>query len=641
VVARVRNVAVRIPGTAGGPAILLATHYDSVPTAPGASDDGHSVAALIETARALKSSPPLHRDTILLFTDGEELGLLGARAFADSHPWRGDIGLAINFEARGVTGPSLMFETSAGNLSLAREFARSAPDPLATSASYEIYRRMPNDTDFTVFRKAGWPGFNFAFIGGGVHYHTALDDPAHLDRRSLQHAGDAALALARYFGAMDVLPLRDGDAVYFNLPALGLVVYPAAWSAPLAVTLALLWIGAMILSLRRRSATGKSLLAGLAAALAIAVLAAAAVWAVWRAAQPFQPAWQALLTDVYGSGRLHVAFSALCIGVAATVSSWLLKRTACAGLVLGGMFWWVAAAAATALLMPGASYIFLWPPLFALLGLLWAPLAAGALFIALPPVISFFGAFRPELAAFPVVVLALLFMLLLPLYQLVHRVTRSCLPVAALVAFAICFTGAWRAAGPDAGRPMPDNLNYGYEDDSGRAYWFSTDTAPDQWTRLKLGPHPSRGALPDLLRGGPASVLYAEAEGPPPDPPVIDGLRVTSGPDGRFAVFHVRSPRKAPILSLFLPAEARLRQVTVNGRLFDWQPPSGSPAGVHLLDLRSGGSAVQLHYDASAPWHLLVVDRSYGTSASPRPPELMENPRAADVTLASQSFEIR
>jgi hypothetical protein len=74
----VRNVIARLPGTGGRKAVLLVAHYDSVATAPGGSDDSSGVAALLETARALRAGAPLVNDVILLFVDGEETGLLGS-----------------------------------------------------------------------------------------------------------------------------------------------------------------------------------------------------------------------------------------------------------------------------------------------------------------------------------------------------------------------------------------------------------------------------------------------------------------------------------------------------------------------------------------------------------------------------------
>ncbi len=99
------NVLARLEGTAeGGKAFLLTAHYDSVSTAPGASDDGAGVAAMLETLSALRAGPPLRNDVIFLFTDGEEPGMLGARAFVEGHPWAEDVGAVLNLEARGNTG---------------------------------------------------------------------------------------------------------------------------------------------------------------------------------------------------------------------------------------------------------------------------------------------------------------------------------------------------------------------------------------------------------------------------------------------------------------------------------------------------------------------------------------------------------
>ena len=110
------NVLARIKGTNNSRAVLLVAHYDSVATSFGANDDGAGVVTLLETARALKSVDPLKNDVIFLFSDGEEVGLLGAKAFT-SHPWARDIVVFMNFESRGNTGPVVMFETSTATTS--------------------------------------------------------------------------------------------------------------------------------------------------------------------------------------------------------------------------------------------------------------------------------------------------------------------------------------------------------------------------------------------------------------------------------------------------------------------------------------------------------------------------------------------
>ena len=104
---------------------MLVAHYDSVPGGPGVADDGAGVAAIIETVRALKEMKPLQNDVIILLTDGEENGMLGAKAFVEDHPWVKDVGLVLNFEARGNKGPSFMFETSDNNGWIVKEFVEA------------------------------------------------------------------------------------------------------------------------------------------------------------------------------------------------------------------------------------------------------------------------------------------------------------------------------------------------------------------------------------------------------------------------------------------------------------------------------------------------------------------------------------
>src|SRR5437763_11633367 len=141
---RVNNILARLPGSERGHALMLACHYDSVTAGPGASDDGMAVGVLVETMRVLKAGPKLRNDVILLITDGEERGMLGAEAFVLYHPWARDVGLVLNFDARGTNGPSVMFQTSSGNASLIKQFAAGAPYPVALSLAGDIYKRMPN-----------------------------------------------------------------------------------------------------------------------------------------------------------------------------------------------------------------------------------------------------------------------------------------------------------------------------------------------------------------------------------------------------------------------------------------------------------------------------------------------------------------
>ena len=224
------NVMARLPGKSRGQAILLAAHYDSAPLGPGASDDGVGMSAVLEIARMLKSEGPFEHDIIFLITDGEEMGLLGADKFVELHPWANEIECAINLEARGTRGPSFMFETSEHSRWLIPAFAKSVRRPMTSSLFYEVYKILPNDTDFTIFKRAGMQGFNFAYLGNVNAYHTADDNFANVSLASLQHHGENMLGLTRTLADHDFADQPEGKVVYFDLLGWIVVYWPSSWS---------------------------------------------------------------------------------------------------------------------------------------------------------------------------------------------------------------------------------------------------------------------------------------------------------------------------------------------------------------------------------------------------------------------------
>ncbi len=253
------NLMARVPGaTSGEPAVLLACHYDSVWAGAGAADDGVGVATALEAARALLAGPRPRRDVWLLIDDGEEQALLGAEAFVREPERVKQTAAVVNVEARGTTGPSLLFEMSTGNARLVAAAARALPRPATNSIYYTIYQRLPNDTDLTVFKRAGMAGVNFAFVGGPLRYHTPRDDLAHLDLGSLQHHGDHALAMVRALADEGGPWKAPGDAVFFDVLTLFIVRWPEPWTVPLAVLGALLVIASVLLRRRgERNADGQ------------------------------------------------------------------------------------------------------------------------------------------------------------------------------------------------------------------------------------------------------------------------------------------------------------------------------------------------------------------------------------------------
>ena len=369
VAGRVRNIVARIPGTrpsSRGTAVLLVAHWDGVAAGPAAGDDASGVAVLLETLRAVRQGPLQANDIIALFTDSEESGLLGAAAFAREHAWANDVGVILNFEARGTRGPSLMFETGAANYDVVRVLRR-VRSARATSLSTAVYRLLPNDTDLSELLLLDRPAMNFAFIGGVERYHTSEDDAEHLSPGSLQHHGNQALELTRLFASAPI-PRRSvrGDAVFFDLPIVGLVLYPESWALPLALLTLVVCLAALLRVARRRAAEYLLALYGallLAVSLAIAAIAAAGTAALLdrvHASLPWggAPQWRGIYAAALAFLTLAVVTSAAGIGGRGV-------RDRVRALEAGALTALALVTVVVTVAMPGVSFLFTWPVLLA------------------------------------------------------------------------------------------------------------------------------------------------------------------------------------------------------------------------------------------------------------------------------------
>ena len=351
----VANILVRLKGTSDEQAVLLVAHYDSVPVSPGAGDNGSAVVAILETLRALKSSQPLRNDVIALFSDAEELGLLGAKAFVYQHRWAADVRLVLNFDARGTSGPAIMFQTSDKNGWLIKEFAKAAPHPAANSLAPAIYALMPNDTDFTVFKGAGFAGLNFAYIKGINHYHTPLDNLANIDHRSLQHQGSTALALTRHFGNLNLNSGTHENEVYFDLLNSATISYSEQWVMPLAVVVCLSFVALMAFGFKNKHLTCYGLFVGF-------MMVPLSVMSIVLILVPIKE----LLMMAVSPGENNfdpVLFLVITICVLLVVNA-RFSHVGISNLMASGYLWSLILLALTSLFLKGGSYLFTWPLLF-------------------------------------------------------------------------------------------------------------------------------------------------------------------------------------------------------------------------------------------------------------------------------------
>jgi hypothetical protein len=213
--ARVSNI-IAVKAGMRPEAIALVAHYDSRPDTPGAADDGLGTAVCVEAGRVLAARPDRNHTLMVILTDGEEIGLMGAAAVVTDPAVVDRIAAFLNFEAAGASGPSRLFQAGPGSPWLVESWARHAPSPRGSSLNAELYERLPNDTDFTIFSRAGLVGLNFAATGDGYAYHTARDTPDRLPDVSLRHAGDTALAIVEALDRRQLIQ-TDGDRTFFDV----------------------------------------------------------------------------------------------------------------------------------------------------------------------------------------------------------------------------------------------------------------------------------------------------------------------------------------------------------------------------------------------------------------------------------------
>ncbi|HVF57381.1 MAG TPA: M20/M25/M40 family metallo-hydrolase [Pyrinomonadaceae bacterium] len=670
--AAVRNVVARLEGSANSKALMLAAHYDSVPTGPGASDDGAGVAALLETLRALKAGPRLRNDLIFLFTDGEELGLLGAHGFAAEHPWMRDVGLVLNFEARGAGGPSFMFETSEANGLLIEELARSAPHVAASSLMYAVYKRMPNDTDMTVFKAAGASGLNFAYVGRVTSYHTELDSVDELDARSLQHHGSYALTLARSFGNLDLRETRARDAVYFNAFGNLFIHYTEAWVVPLTILITLVLVSVIVYGLKRRRLTIRGIVSGFLALFSCGVVAWLLLTALGASVRVWHDGYRFLPSRTpYNAGLFELGF--VLVGIAATAALYVLffRRVCAQDLAAGALVWWLILLLAVTLALPLGSYLFAWPLLFSSLGLAficaggerrldsWKSLAAlsasaiPALVLVAPLTYMLFMLLGLELAAYFMILPVLLAGLLVPHIRLMTLRNGWLLPAsAALIGLGLVAAGL-ATAGFDARRRKTNSVFYSLNADTNLARWASADATPDEWTSQFITAGARRESLASIFPWSSQAAWQQEAPSIDAPAPAVEILEDLTNADVRRLRLRIVSQRRAPLMLVHADATTEVLRAFVNGkptRSGETGSQNSSEGGFRLSYAAPPPEGLELLLEirAASTLKLSVRDVSYELpeipehTYKPRPAYMMPAPSfgMSDTTVVGKTFSL-
>jgi hypothetical protein len=372
------NIIAKLKGSGSGKALLLLTHYDSNPhSSLGASDAGSGVVTILEGLRAfIAKNETQKNDIVVLISDAEEMGLLGAKAFVDAHSWTKDIGLILNFEARGSGGPSYMLmETNGKNSKLLSEFLATKPNfPAANSLMYSIYKKLPNDTDLTIFREeANISGFNFAFIGDHFDYHTAQDSYERLDRETLLHQADYLTSSLNYFSNSDLTDFNsDKDFVYVNFPFIKLITYPFSWVSPMVILCAILFLVLLFFGISFNKIDLKGALKGFIPFLISLILCGGISFGLWKFLLIIHPQYNDILHGfTYNGYQYIIAFVFLNLWMLFTIYKRTATEEKTTNLLIAPIFFWLVLNFIISISLKGSGF-FIIPVICALLILIVA-----------------------------------------------------------------------------------------------------------------------------------------------------------------------------------------------------------------------------------------------------------------------------
>lgn len=667
------NIAARIKGSENGKALLLLSHYDSaaVPSY-GASDDGVGLVTILESLRAyLASGKKPKNDIIILFSDAEELGLDGAKLFVNEHPWAKDVGLVLNFEARGTSGPSNMIvETNGGNSNLIKGFMEASPDfPVASSLMYSIYKMLPNDTDSTVFREDGdIDSFFFAFIDSHFNYHTANDSMYFLDWDSLMHQGSYLLPLLHYFADANLSQLKsETDDVYFNFPMVKMVSYPFSWIWPMLILAILIFVGLIFYGIYTERLKGKAIAIGFVPFLISLLLCGIVGFFGWKLLLVLYPQYLEIQQGFTYNGHWYIAvFVFLSLAITLATYKRSIKKFNEASIYVAPLFFWLLLNTVIAIVLEGAAF-FIIPVFFGLLSffimlrqecpnlLIMTFLGVPALFIFTPLIQFFPVGLGLNMLVISAVFTVLLFGLLLPIfsyYRMKNLLSSLCFLLA--ISFLIV---AHTKSDFSVERKKPNSLVYYVDQDSGKSFWLTYDKEIDQWTQNYLGKNPEKATNhlgeASYSKYGINYTFAAEAPKKPIPNFEIILKKDTLVNNLRNINFIIVPKRNVNRIDLYSNADASFRDLSFNGKNATVGDTSqlyrGTKNSALIRYFVSGGDSLQVNFSAEneVPISFKVMEYSFDLMSNPlftipnRPDFMMPKPFViTDAIAVKRTFSV-
>ena len=628
---QIKNILARLKGTNPNKKnILVLSHYDSQPNTPGAADDGAGISAMLESIRALLAGPRLEHDVLFLFTDQEEMGLLGAEAFVNSNPEVERTGALLNYESRGNAGAAYVFEVSSENGWVIRQFEQGAPYPIANSMAYEIYRRMPNSTDFTRFKRGNYTGINQANVDGFANYHNMTDTPENIDLRLVQHHGSNMLGMIRQFDQQDLTNTKAPDANYFNPIGHHLWIYPTQWNLPLiCLCLGLFIILILSNSKIHKQSPFQSLLGTIPFILSI-VSSLFFSWLLLSIILKSYPHYANHYgNNFYNSGAYLYAFLGITWLAFGFFYSFLFKKLSSNHFFEGALFVCILIMIGMHIWLPTSSYLIYYPLIILLTLNLLASfltekkyiqqlihgigLIPGVCLFA-PIIYTLYVVFSLQLPYGAVFIFALLLGLIAPFFIAFRQNRMLLLSPGILLLLGGMIYGHLNAY-PTVKEGLQTSLSYVYNVDTDQAHWFSDDPYRDDWIKKYA---PDESTFSDLkilpVRGLNAiskKIWTGKTEKKPLKvASVIRKIDTLANHQIRNTI-HIK-PQRDIIGCQLLIDGIDGTNVTLNGRPIDWNISNDNAAN-HLVfqTIRPEGLSISFISKSKTPFELTVVERSH------------------------------
>lgn len=636
-----KNILARIKGTNSDKALLLLTHYDSAPHSfsKGASDAGSGVATILESVRAFTYNKKQHKnDIIILFSDAEELGLNGAALFVTQHHWAKEVGLVLNFEARGSSGPSYMLmETNAGNSGLVKEFsAANAQYPVSNSLMYSVYKMLPNDTDLTVFREQGnIQGYNFAFIDGHYNYHTAQDDLNHLDKNTLAHQGKYLMPLLDYFSNANLNTTQTTeDDVYFSIP-FTFISYPFSWVLPMVIIAFMLLLFLIFIGMGKRLLSFPEMAKGFIPLLGSLLVSGLITFLGWKLLLVIYPQYNDLLNGFTYNGHDYIAaFTLLSLSICFAFYQRFSAKKVTMNHYVAPLFLWILINGLLAFFLKGAGFLII-PAFAGLLMLASFVLTQRSkwvlnLFLGIPALLVI----APFIQMFPIglglkvlfgsaILAVLTFGLLLPVFGAYAK--KGIWSISFFILAVAFFAKAHYESGYESGKAKSNSLLYVYNADTNVANWVTYDTNLDSWTKNYLGNAPKdakiMNELPLFSKYNSGFTYAAEAPNKGILKPKIEFLEDRIAGNQRYLKIRISPNRTVNRYDIFANEAMIIHNFKANGaKALDQKESKYERKGKKILSYYVVGNEpleMQFSIDSKTVFDMNLLESSFDLMTNP------------------------